>query len=229
MPEPTSQATPQEPVIPASVEVPEFTPETGSTPQTEPPTEQKPLTLDDYRRIAREEATRIAQSQVAKGESRIQKQIQERFAALEQTKSALSLSDQQVAEAKQKIVAEAYSPPAEEPPTNPPQSQAQADIDPVQYMNAQIGKTFAKAGQSVTRSDPEFQALQDTINKAWTDPDGLTTIILAAHEAATAKAARLQRTTQTAAGRIIGGGQPSSGQAPATGNPIDLWTEGYRK
>src|SRR5689334_22701689 len=104
MPEPTSQAAQPEPVTPAGAQVPEFAPETGSTPAAEPQTEQKPLTLEDYRKIAREEATRIAQSQVAKGESRIQKQIQEKFDALEKTKTTLKLSDDQVKQAKQDIV-----------------------------------------------------------------------------------------------------------------------------
>ena len=38
-----------------------------AAPQTDPQQEQGPLTVDDYRKIAREEARREAQSQVAKG------------------------------------------------------------------------------------------------------------------------------------------------------------------
>lgn len=230
MPEPTSQATPQEPVTPEGVQVPEFTPETGS-PQPEPQTE-KPPTLEDFRRIAREEATRVAQSQVAKGETRIRKEIQEKFAALDQTRSTLNLSDQQVAEARQKIVAEVYSSTdEEEPPTEQPQPQVESDVDQaIQFMNAQIGIVFAEAGQSVTKTDPEFPDLQKAINAAWSDPNGLAKILTAAHKAAIAKTTRLQRTQQTAAGRVIGGGQPISGQVqPQVGSSLEVWEDAYKK
>jgi len=230
MSEPTSQAAPQEPVTPESAQVPEFTPEaTGSTP-AEPQTEQKPLTLEDYRRIAREEATKISQSQVAKGESRIRKEIQAKFDALEQTRSTLQLSDDQVAQAKQKIVAEAYSSKDEEPPTEQQQTDVETETDdPIHYMNTQLKIVFDNAGQLITRTDPEFGELQQTINQAWTDPNGLTTILLAANRLANAKATRLRAREHTAAGRVVGGGQPSSGQAPPASSAHDAWENAYKK
>jgi hypothetical protein len=231
MPEPTSQAAPQEPVTPASAEVPEFAPETPGSTQPEPQTDTKPITPELIRQLAREEATRIAQSQVAKGENRIQKLIQDKFSALDKTKETLGLTADQVAQAKQKIVAEAYSPEEEEPPTPQPTTPSpNADADQaIQFMNAQIKIAFDRVGTAVTKADPEFAELQKTINEAWLDPNGLTTIVLAAQSLANAKANRLRTNQQTAAGRVIGGGTPSSGQVQSTGSALDMYSEAYKK
>lgn len=206
MPEPISQAAPAELVTPTSAQVPETATEPVS-PQEEPPKEAPP-TLEDYRKIAREEATKIAQSQVAKGETRIQKMIQEKFKALDQTKDTLGLSAEQVTQAKQKIVTDVYASQEEEPPeTNQPTSPV-SDVDQaIQYMNAQIANVYTEVGTSVSKSDPEFKALQTTVDAAWNDPNGLVKILLAAQKAAEIKAARLQKNSQGAAARVVGGGE----------------------
>jgi len=206
MPEETSQAT-AETIVP-QVTVPETAP--AGTTQTEPQKET-PLTAEDYRRIAHEEAMRVAQSQVAKGENRIQKLIQEKFTALEQTRGTLGLSEEQVNQAKQKIVTEAYSAPEE------PVNTVSPDVDQaIQFMNAEIQNVFAELGTTVSPSDPEFRDLQAKVDSAWNDPKGLAKILLAASKAATAKAGRLAKQTETASARVIGGGEG------VTSNPNDI-------
>lgn len=225
-----SQAAPQEPVTPSSAQGSEPITPTQVNPPTEPQTETPP-TLEDYRKIAREEATRIAQSQVAKGETRIQKLITDKFAALEQTKDTLGLSADQVAQAKQKIVTEAYSsPPSGEPPTTQAEPPASSDADQaIQFMNAQIANVFEEVGTSVIKSDPEFAEIQKVVDASWNDPKGLSKILLAANKAATTKAARLQSQQGTAAARITAGGQPSGGQAPRPTSAHSAWDQAYKK
>lgn len=229
MPNDNPEATPEELVTPTGVQVPGQAAEEAS-PQTEPQTD-KPLTLEAVRELIKEEASRIAQSQVAKGENRIQKLIQERFQALEKTKGPLGLSDEQVAQARQKIVTDAYSAPEDEPQTQPDEQPAEPSVEQaIQFMNRQVNKVFAKVGQTVTKSDPEYAAFQKAIDDNWTNEDGLSEIILAAQAAASAKAQRLQSQQSTAVGRVTAGGHSSSGQAqqqPASSH--EAWEQAYRK
>lgn len=231
MPEPISPAALPEPVTPTSVETPEITPSPEVSSQPEPQTET-PLTPEQVaaiEKIADQRAFRIAQSQVAKGENRIQKLIQDKFAALDQTKGALGLSDEQVAQARQKIVADVYSATEEPPTSTPPPTEPSVD-ELIQFMNAQIKSVFDDIGTAVTKADPEFADLQKAVDASWNDPNGMTKIIRAADKAATAKAARLQKQNQNAAARVVGGGGPqSSGQAPQVKSAHDAWGQAYKK
>jgi hypothetical protein len=177
------------------------------------------------RLLAREEATRIAQSQVAKGENRINERIQAQFAALNLNKQALGLTEEQVTQAKQRIVTDAFT--VEEAPTS---ATPAPDVDQaIQYLNAEIGNVFAQVGTNVTPADPEFQKLQATVDAAWNDPQGLTKILLAAQNAASTKAQRVAALQETAAARVVGGG----GQSITPGNSADsahnLWENAYKK
>jgi hypothetical protein len=226
MPNDNSQATPAGQVIPAGVSVPETTAPVVS-PQAEPQTEQKPLTLEDVRALAREEATRIAQSQVAKGENRINQRIQEKIAALNLNKDELGYSEEQLAQAKQKIINNAFTaedvPPTSAPPLTPDVDQA------IQYLNAEIQNVFTEVGASVTPTDPEFAKLQATVDAAWNDPKGLTKILLAAQQAATLKAQRVTSQQSNAAARVTsGGGSPTPGNTTAS-SAHDLWENAYKK
>ena len=62
MPDVTPQAVPVELVAPQGTKVPESTPQGNTQPDLH---KDVPLTLETVRQLAREEATRIAQSQVA--------------------------------------------------------------------------------------------------------------------------------------------------------------------
>ena len=229
MAEQTSPAASQEPVTQQDAITPEFTPGQGR-PQPESQSEATPLTPEQIaviERIADQRAAAIANSQVQRGEARIQKLIQEKFKALEATAPTLGLSKDQIDQAKQKIVTEAYGS-SETTQTNQP-APSQADNDQaIQFMNAQIGIVFKEVGTSVTKSDPEFTALQRVIDESFTDEDGLAKILLAAQRAASTKAARLQTHTENAAGRVIGGGQPTGGQAPRPTSAHSAWSEAYK-
>lgn len=237
MPEDISQAVPPEPVAPSSTQVQEtITPQVN--PPIEPQTETPLLTPEQIaaiEKIADQRAARIAQSQSAKSENRIQKLIQEKFAALNATKDTLGLSDDQVKQAQQKIVTEAYaSPPAEgseTPATNQPETTATTDADQaISYMNAQIQNVFDEVGATVTKADPEFAELQKAVDAAWNDPKGLVKILRAADKAATTKAARLQASSKTAAARVVSGGQPSGGgQAQQPASAHDAWEVAYKE
>jgi hypothetical protein len=231
MPEPTSQAAQPEPVTPEGAQVPEFTPTQGGT-QPQEPQKETPLTTEQIaaiEKIADQRATRIAQSQVAKGETRIQRLIQDKFTALETTRGTLGLSEEQVAQAKQKIVTEAYSS-TEEPPTAQAAPPASPDTDEaIQFMNAQIANVFDEVGTSITKSDPEFAELQKVIDASWSDPKGLTKILRAADKAATTKAARLQSQQQTAAARVTTGGQPGGQATQQPKSAHSAWENAYNK
>lgn len=224
MPDVTPQAVPVELVAPQGTKVPESTPQGNTQPELQ---KDVPLTLETVRQLAREEATRIAQSQVAKGENRINQRIQEQFAALNLNKSALGLTDEQVTQAKQRIVTDAYT--AEDvPQTSAPST---PDVDQaIQYLNAEIGNVFAEVGTTVTPADPEFKNLQATVDAAWNDPRGLTKILIAANQAANAKAQRVAALQENATARVVsgGGGQPSTG-TPAGNSAAEMWSKAYGK
>lgn len=231
-----SPATPEgEPVTPQGVETPEFKPsQQGTQPESQTETEaapSTPLTREDILNLVRTEATRIAQSQVNKGESRIQKQIQEKFAALEMAKGPLNLSPEAIEQAKQKIVTDAYNSPQEETQTKQETQQPPAPgFDAaVQFMNAQIGIVFQQANQTVKPGDPEFTALQKAIDDNFSDDNGLAKILVAADRAAQAKTIRLQKQQSTAAGRVLGGGIQQSGQGQQRPQSAhSAWEDAYK-
>ena len=199
-----------------------------AAPQTDPQQEQGPLTVDDYRKIAREEARREAQSQVAKGENRINQRIKEQLGALKLNQQALGLSDDQVAQARQKIVADAFA--AEDAETHASSTAPEPDIDHgIRYLNDRIDEVFEVVGTSIEKGDPEFPKLQKVIDESWNDPKGLTKIELAAQKFATEKAARIASSRDGASARVMSGGDAAtSGEAPAASG-MDYLKRAYKK
>lgn len=205
MPDEISQALPEGQL---EAEVQETTPqqETPAEPQKE-----KPITLEDVRKLMRDEFTPIIQSQVAKGENRIDKRIQERFAALEQNKGALKLTDEQVATAQQAIIQEeqmnAYKP--ANPQTN---GTAQPEIDPngmERFVMDEIERVFQKHGDRVTPNDAEAKI----IDAAWNDPNGsLADVLLAVNEATQKMVARKALQKKNADARVVSGGESKTNQ-----------------
>ena len=222
MPDVISQAAPEE----------EITPEAEGTEQEEAPVPQteKPLTAEDYRQIAREEAMRIAQSQVAKGENRINQQIAERFAALEVNKSVLKLTDEQVQAAQDQIIREeqvnAYAP--KEAQANGPQASPNEIVNrQVEFVYSQIGATFEEVGTAVTPNDAEWKTIESALN----DPKGsLARTLRATNQAAEAKAARVAAQQKKAPARVTstGGEQgPDTGYDP--NKPASFYLEKAEK
>ena len=142
--------------------------------------------LEEYRKIAREEATRIAQSQVAKGENRINQRIQEQFKALDMNQKVLGLSDKQVAEARKEIVANAYIEDEPEQKANPP-AQPESKTHPA------VQRAYAfmeKKKTIVEESDPEFEKHIKSILTSGPNIDE-DELLLATAEAVKEKNARL--------------------------------------
>lgn len=202
MPEELSQAAPTGQVIPEGEEVLGQATEQVSA-QEEPQTEQ-PLTLDNVRELIRNEATRIAQSQVAKGENRINARIQEQFKALDMNKSVLGLSDDQVAQARQKIVTDAYVSDQEQDVTQTGVHPQAEDMTPDQFLTSELTELFKEHEVKFT---PELMnELQPVIDAAFTDPRGLSKIIRAAEKLATREAERKVSLQEKAQARVVGGG-----------------------
>ncbi len=176
--------------------------EEGQEPE---PQKETPLTLDQIRVIAREEATRIAQSQVAKGENRIQGYIQQQIAALQQTKTLLGLSDQQVQAAQDKIIRDAYTQQidgAGQPTAQ--QYQQQPEMHPA--IEAALSLMEAQ-GIIVEEGDPEFESIRPLLIAG-----AYNLLIPATKNAMALKTQRLQSRKGKAPVRTPGGagGQPET-------------------
>lgn len=230
MPNEISQAAPLEPITPEA-EVPEAaTPEVS--PQPEPQTE-KPLSLDDVRGLLQEEfiptISKSIQSQVAKGENRMNQRIAERFAALDANKGVLKLSDEQVQAAQQDIIREeqmsAFRP--AEPQNNGPQpaSPNETVVRQVEFVYEQINGIFDDVGTQVNANDAEWKTVQSALD----DPKGsLAKTLRAATKAAEAKSARIATQQKNAPARVIStGGESPSGETPAK-SASELWGKAYK-
>ncbi len=205
-----SQAT-DEPIT-QQEEVAETTPAEGST-QEQPQKEAQPLTRDDILTMLREVIPQsvqpLIQSQVAKGENRINQRITERFAALDANKSVLKLSDDQVQTAKRDIINEeqmnAFASQQSPQAGGQVQAPSKESVDPGQFVEQQINNTFDLVGTKVTPQDVEWAMIQKELD----DPNGsLAKTQLAAAFAAKAKGTRLAAQQKNATARVTstGGG-----------------------
>lgn len=235
MPVPDSQAVSAG--LPAEeIEVEEQAPAEGSAsdqPQTEETftRAQVEAMLADF-----EEKTvkPLIQSQVAKSENRtaekVSSQIRDRFAELEKNKGVLKLSEEQVVEAKKAIVEEetmrAYEPEGVQGKQTPA---AAADLETyARFVDDQIDAVLSQNGVEITPADPEYKIIQ----AAYKDPNGnLSATIIAAHTAATAKAARLKSLKGNAPARAgVGGGTGNSGNnISGITDPKELYKLGERE
>jgi hypothetical protein len=207
-----SEAAEPEEVTEEEANVPEQAAESPA--ETEPQQEKAP-SLEEYRQIAREEAIRAAQSQVAKGENRIQRFIQEKFQALEASKGVLNLSDEQVKQAKKDIVAQAYesAPEAEAETAAAPTPDAMIQQQ-AEFVYSQIDAVFNEHGVTITPNDPNFKELEKALN----DPQGsFAKTLVVANKIAAAAAARTAQKKESAAGRVTGGGPVTSNDNSISG------------
>lgn len=193
---------------------------------------EKPLTRADVQRIADEisarNATRIAQSLVAKGENRITAKIQDQIRALNMNKDVLGLTPQQIEQARQKIVMDAY---AEEPTGQEQASRSQSQVQqqpeagiPVNVISAV--KMMQDAGMIVEEGDPEFeQYIAPILNR---NPNPGMEIVRATAKAMDAKENRLNaKKSKSPARAPQGGGNSEGGNAPAKSSS-DYWNGAYR-
>lgn len=198
---------------------------TASTP--EQPTQEtiKPMTLEQYREIAREEATRAAQSLVDKAEHRISRRAQEQINALELTKGTLGLSDEDVTKARQQIVLNDLSTKPAEPssPATQTQTSAQTETDPV---IAETLEVFKQEGITIETSDPEYKPLDAILR----DPNGnIHKYRRELFRQIEAKRVRVATNAQQAAARVISGGQNQTGEAKPNASAHEMWEGAYKK
>ena len=189
--------------------------------------EQKGLSAEEYRAIAKEEAIKAAQSLVDKAEARISKKAQEQIAAIDLTKQSLGLTDEQVEQAKQKVIyQDLTSPRQQEQASTPPpaqQVQAQTEVDPV---IAETLDVFKAEGVTIEVGDPEYKPL-DAILK---DPNGnIHQYRKELFKQIEVKRARVAANQQQAPARVISGGQSNQSGGAITSSAHDAWQEAYKK
>jgi hypothetical protein len=206
-----SQAQPDQLPIEEVAEVQEETAE-GQTPEEQP--KEKPVTLADLQELEKRLNSRV-QSQVAQGENRINDRIQKRFAALEQNKGALKLTDEQVTDAKRSIIEEEQM--REFSPENPQGAGTQTNVPDMneaeRFVMDQVEAVFAEAGIRVTTNDPEYKAIES----AWNDPKGsLAKTLIVVNQAAEKKANRIASLKKNAGARVVGGGGSTQNTKPMT-------------
>ena len=193
----------------------------------EQPTETKPLTIADVERIAEEKATRIAQSMVDKAENRISRKAQEQIAAIDTSRQALGLSDEQVQQAKQRVIFDDLTAkPTAEQASPAPQTQTNqpaAEIDPVIQETLDV---FKAEGVTIDTSDPEYKTLEAILR----DPNGnIYQYRKALYTQIEAKRSRVAAAQVTAPARVLSGGQQTTGEANLSGSAHDEWQNVYKK
>lgn len=175
---------------------------TPSTPEAAPePQQAQPqyVTIESLKEFGKDLAKQLKQSSRDR-EKAFKKEVGDLL-----TNAGISPTPEQEAKLRESFEAK-YD---EEPEPGPAPASAvpiapeQAD----QFLTKQISIVFGKAGSIVTKADPEFAKLQKAIDDNYSNPDGLPIILLAAHEAALTKVARLQNHNKTAAARVVGGGE----------------------
>lgn len=181
--------------------------------QSQPPKEEKMFTREDVFAILADfeekKVKPLIQSQVAKSENRTGQRIQERFAALDQNRAALNLTDAQVTEAKDKIIREEqmkeYEPESPQGSETPAPQPSPDDVNT--FLLGQMDQVFAQYQVRVTPDMPEYKIIE----KAWNDPNGsLASTLLATGEAAQKASIRLSALKGNAKARVTGGGGENS-------------------
>ena len=173
---------------------------------TQEPQTQEPaaLTIEAIEKLIEEKAQRIAQSMVDKAEARISKKAQEQIAAIELTRGTLGLSDEQVEQAKAKVIYKDLAEPRQPEPASsqPPAPKSQApEVDPV---IAETLETFKLEGVTIEPSDPEWKPL-DAILK---DPNGnIHQYRKALYAQIEVKRQRVAANQEKAPARVVSGGQ----------------------
>ena len=189
--------------------------------------EQKGLSAEEYRAIAREEATRAAQSLVDKAEARISRKAQEQIAAIDLTRQTLGLTDEQVHQAKQQVIYNDLTTPRQQEQASTPQParqvQAQTEIDPVIAETLEVFKT---EGVTIETSDPEYKALDTILN----DPNGnIHQYRKELFKQIDAKRQRVAANSQNAQARVVSGGQAQTNDGAPNASAREYLQRAHRK
>ncbi len=189
--------------------------------------EQKGLSTEEYRAIAREEAVRAAQSLVDKAEARISKKAQEQIAAIDLSRQSLGLSDEQVEQAKQKVIYQDLTTPRQQEQASTPQAtqrtEAPTEIDPVIAETLEI---YAAEGIAIETSDPEYKALDAILN----DPNGnIHKYRKEVFKQIDIKRQRVAANSQNAQARVVSGGQAQTNDEAPTASAREYLQRAHRK
>ncbi|CAK0772521.1 hypothetical protein CCP3SC15_450002 [Gammaproteobacteria bacterium] len=176
-----------------------------------------------YRKIAREEAAKVAQSFTAKAENRIGERVQEQIRALEMSQKVLGLSDAQVDAAKQQIAIQAMiaKPEAETPAGALQQSQTANPNQPQLHPAIADALSMMEAEKtSIDEGDPEFtKFIKPHFGEAELNGSKFRMDVARAIDA---KQARLNAQKETAPARSPGG---AGGGGPIDPNDIAKITD----
>ena len=190
--------------------------------------ENKPLTMADIEALLDNKIKPLIQSQVDKAANRISKDAQAKIDALQQTKSVLNLSDEQVEQATNKIVMSDLTTRQQEQasPLQTPQ-QTQAQTEPIHPAVAALYEIFADEGEELVETDPEWK---EHVEKIWNSPDGtLPALRKAVYKAVEAKRQRKAANQEQAPARVISGGQQNQSGGADASSAHDLWDGVYKK
>lgn len=176
--------------------------------------ESKPLTKAEIENLITEQATRIAQSMVDKAESRISRKAQEQIKAVELSRSTLGLTDEQVMQAKQRILIDDMTSTQSEQAsfTNPQRNtaqnqQAEQQSEQLHPVIQETLDTFEAEGISINDDDPEYAALEAILREP--EPN-IFKYRQALYKQIEAKRNRITTNDANAAARVIGGGQTNT-------------------
>ena len=185
-------------------------PEPSATPEQSQ--ETKPLTIADVERIAEEKATRIAQSMVDKAESRISRKAQEQIAAIDLSRQALGLNDEQVKAAKQQVIYnDLTAQPAAEQASPAPQAQANQQASEFDQVVSETLAVFDSEGIGIEEADPEYKPL-DTLLRA--PKFNIHAYRKELYKQVEAKKARTAANQEQAPARVVSGGQSQTPSEP---------------
>ncbi len=178
---------------------------------------EKPLTAEEYRQIAREEAIKAAQSFTDKAERRISEKAQAQIDALRMNQEVLGLSNEEMDAATTKIVVNDIKAPrqAEQaspaPATQATQAQTQDDLHPAVAAILEINET---EGLAVDEADPEWIKF---VKPVWDNPKGtIPQLRKEYYLALDAKRQRQQQQQQQGPARVVGGTPSTNAVAPQT-------------
>lgn len=179
------------------------------------------ITRQDLDAILSQRESDIIRRASQSATDRVSARVNERLSAIEMNKSALGLSEEQLQQAKQRIIQEEM--------TNSPEAQPGQSVSPdspnpqEQEILGMMEDVFKNEGIEVLASDPEGKIIQDAINSPNTSAYKVRKAIM---EATAKKTARMQQRST--------GMQTPPGSGPAAKNfnnmsTTQLWDTAYKK
>ncbi len=186
--------------------------QTSSTQETKPP---EPLSAEDIRKIAREEALKTSQSLTDKAEARVKKQLDLL------RKAEVSVTDDQKAKIRSDIISQVMSEEGGRADHQSQEPQPQGQVTPAVKEALDI---MAEEGTQIEDGDPELADLLKVLQDPQAGTGKRARAVLAA---ITAKRNRLNQNADTAHLRTpAGGGEPPQ---PTAKSAHELWNQAFKK